>query len=184
MKEGKVMQKRRSDEKGFTLIEVIVTLVLVGITAALAGMWIVSVANGYVFAKMNANTVQKGQLAITRLERELTTIQSVTAASGTGITYIRTDNSLGTVTCSVRQNGNELQLQQGTGATWYPLTDSVSSGGFSLRYCNDIPSSGTQVCGTDWPTTGTRRIIEITLTLTGANNTPSTFVQRIAPRNL
>jgi prepilin-type N-terminal cleavage/methylation domain-containing protein len=183
MKEVYLMKKTEAGEKGFTLIEVIVTLVLVGITAALAGMWIVSVANGYVFAKMNANTVQKGQLAITRLEKEFAAIQSVNPASGSGITYIRTDNSLGTVTCSVRQSGAELQLQQGTGAPWYPLTDNVSSGGLSLRYCDDIPpNTGTQVCGTTW--SSTRRIVEITLTLTGANSTPSTFVQRVTPRNL
>ena len=77
MKEGKLMPRLKSDEKGFTLIEVIVTLVLVGITTALAGMWIVSVANGYVFTKMNANTVQKAQLAVTRLAKEFAAIKSV-----------------------------------------------------------------------------------------------------------
>ena len=76
MKEGKRMQKR-SNEQGFTLIEVIVTLVLVGITAALAGMWIVSIANGYIFAKMNASTIQKGQLAMARISKELSAIQSI-----------------------------------------------------------------------------------------------------------
>lgn len=178
------MLRNNRNQRGFTLIEIIVTLLLVGITAVLGGMWIVSVVSGYGFAKMNAGTVQKAELAMTRLARELAAIQSVTTATGTGITYDRTDQLLGTVTCSLRQSVEELQLQEGTGATWSPLTDRVNTGGFSLRYCDDIPSSGTQVCGTDWPASGTRKIIEVTLTLKGANDTPSTFIQRVTPRNL
>jgi prepilin-type N-terminal cleavage/methylation domain-containing protein len=189
MKEGKIMLKRKLNEKGFTLIEVVVTLILVGTTAVLAGMWIVNVANGYVFAKMNADTVQKGQLALTRLTKEFSAIQSVTAASGAGITYTRIDSVLNNtvVTYTVRVQSGELQLQQVTGepgAPWYTLTDNVSSGGLSFRYCNDIDSSGTQVCESDWPTTGTRRVIEIKLTLKGANDVPSEFTRRVAPRNL
>ena len=170
------MNKRKSDEKGFTLIEVIVTLVLVGITAALAGMWIVSVANGYIFAKMNANTTQKAQLAMTRLAKEFAAIQSVSASSGTGITYKRTDSSLNTTADYVVGIGagtKSGELQINTNA----LTDSVSS--FALTYCDSANSTG---CPTTWSSTS--RIIEIKLTLTAGNNSPVTFVQRVAPRNL
>lgn len=170
------MKKRKSDEKGFTLIEVIVTLILVGITAALAGMWIVSVVNGYIFTKMNASTVQKAQLAMTRLTKEFVAITSVTASSGTVITYNRVDNILAPVTYSVRQNADKLELQQGSGETWHTLADSVSV--FSLAYC-DTPTS---TCVTTWSSTS--RIIQIKLTLTAGNNTPVEFVQRVTPRNL
>ena len=178
------MQKRKTDEKGFTLIEVIVTLILVGITAALAGMWIVSVANGYIFAKMNASTVQKAQLAITRLEKEFLAIRTVTSAAAGQITYTRPDSVLGVLDLpvTVSLSGDALQLQVNGGAQNI-LTDSVSSNGFSLQYCNYILGSGTPVCSNDW--TGTWSIIEITLTLTGANGVQSPpFTRRVAPRNL
>jgi prepilin-type N-terminal cleavage/methylation domain-containing protein len=167
----------RKNEKGFTLIEVIVTLVLVGITAVMAGMWIVSVANGYVFAKMNASTVQKAQLAMTRLTKEFSAIQSVTASSGAGITFNRTDSALGTVPVVVSMSGgNALQLNvNNTGNN--TLTDSVSS--FALTYCDNANSAS---CPSTWSSTS--KIINITLTLTGANNTTSAFTQRITPRNL
>lgn len=170
------MRIRITNEKGFTLIEVIVTLVLVGITAALAGMWIVSVANGYVFAKMNASTVQKAQLAMTRLTKEFSAIQSVTASSSTGITFIRTDSALSSVPIAVSLSGNALQLNvNSTGNNI--LTDTVSS--FALTYCDNANSAS---CPSTWSSTS--KIINITLVLTGANNTASTFTQRVTPRNL
>lgn len=169
------MKKRKLNKKGFTLIEVIVTLVLVGITAALAGMWLVSVVNGYLFTKMNASTVQKAQLALTRLSKEFSAI-AVTSSSGTGITYTRTDSALNPVTITVSLAGNELKINENnTGDN--TLTDNVSA--FTLTYC-DSPDSTS--CPSTWSSTS--RIIEITLTLTGADNTTSTFVQRVTPRNL
>jgi prepilin-type N-terminal cleavage/methylation domain-containing protein len=178
------MPKIKSGEKGFTLIEVIVTLILVGITASLAGMWIVSVANGYVFAKLNAKTAQNGQLAMARLVKEFTIIKSVTSPTsattgGIPITYTRTDDSLGTVvTRSVGQSGEVLQIQQG--GTWYTLADSVSTnGGFTLTYCDNANSTN---CPSFWSSTST--IIEIKLKLKGANGIESEFTQRVAPRNL
>jgi prepilin-type N-terminal cleavage/methylation domain-containing protein len=173
MKEGKIMKIRKSDEKGFTLIEVIVTLVLVGITAALAGMWIVSIANGYIFAKMNASTLQKGQLAMTRLTKEFTSIRAVTAwIPPNTITYDRTDSALGLVTGqTVQKSGSLLQLKGNT------LTDNVSA--FTLAYCDDTTPAS---CQATWSSTS--RIIEINLTLTAADSTPVTFTQRVTPRNL
>lgn len=174
------MQTRKSDEKGFTLIEVIVTLVLVGITAVLAGMWIVSVANGYVFAKLNAKTAQNGQLAMTRLVKEFTSITSIDSANTSHdiITYTRTDSALGSVSAivSLPLNGNTIQMNINNAGN-NTLTDSVSS--FTLAYCDNPDSTS---CPSTWSSTS--RIIEITLTLTGGNNTPVTFVQRVAPRNL
>jgi len=177
------MQKRKSDEKGFTLIEVIVTLVLVGIMAALAGMWIVSVANGYVFAKMNASTVQKAQLAMTRLTKEFGAISSVTSADSGQITYTRTDNTLALVPVTVSLSGNALQINMNnTGGN--TLTDTVS--GFTLRYCSNSELNQATCPRDTWEPSGATepsRIIEITLTFMGANDTPSTFVQRVTPRN-
>ena len=172
------MQTIRSDEKGFSLIEVIVTLILVGITAALAGMWIVSVANGYLFVKENASNLQKGQLAMTRLTKEFTAIKSVdagtTATNATQITYTRNTNVWDTtVTATVSSTGGLLQLNGNT------LTDGVSD--FKLKYCNDDIATPCPDTNTTWSPT-VSRIIEISLTLIGAESTP--FTKRIAPRNL
>ena len=171
---GKIMKIKRADEKGFTLIEVIVTLILVGITAAMAGMWIVSVANGYVFAKKNMETTQKAQLTLTRLEKEFKSINAIDIANtnSTKITYARLNNLGVTITGqTVALNSNLLQINGNT------LTNSVSA--FTLAYCDDVTSTS---CRATWSSTS--RIILITLTLTGADNVKSTFTQRVVPRNL
>lgn len=171
------MSKIKLNKKGFTLIEIVVTLVIVGVTAALAGMWIVNLANGYIFAIQNANTVQKGQLAITRIAKEFNALQSVTSSSATSITFNRADSSNPSgIPITISKNGINLELNG------HILTDSVSA--FTLEYCNDNLTSPT--CFSSWSTTPTNptRIIKITLTLTGANNTPSTFTIRSAPRNV
>lgn len=165
------MKIKKKDERGYTLIEVIVTLILVGITAILAGMWIISVANGYIFTKMNMDTTQKAQLAMTRLEKEFAVINTVTAASPSSITYTRPDISSGSITTTVSLSGKLLQIDGNA------LTDNVSS--FTLAYCDDVTSTS---CAATWSSTS--RIIVITLTIEGANHIQSTFTQRVVPRNL
>lgn len=166
------MKIEEMDKKGFTLIEIIVTLLLVSITAALAGMWIVYVANGYVFAKTNVNTTQKAQLAMTRLVKEFGAISAVTAGNASVITYDRADAVSGLLTGqTISLNGDTLQLNGDT------LTDNVSA--FTLAYCNDVTDT---VCSSTW--TATNRLIEITLTLSGVDNVHSTFTRRVAPRNI
>jgi prepilin-type N-terminal cleavage/methylation domain-containing protein len=166
------MTINKTDERGFTLIEVIVTLVLVGITAALAGMWIVSITNGYIFAKNNMDTTQKAQLAMTRLVKEFKTIRTVTSSSASSITYNRPDLSdPAGKTQTIALSGTQLQINSDT------LTDKVNA--FSLSYCANVTDT---VCSTTW--TSTSRIIVFTLTLAGADNVTSTFTERAAPTNL
>lgn len=84
-------------ESGFTLIEIIVTLVIVGIIATMAGMGIVSGIKGYVFAKGNAAMTQKSQMALARVSRELMELVDVTTAQSSQVTYSRFDFDSGNI---------------------------------------------------------------------------------------
>ncbi len=84
-------------QRGFTLIEIVVTLLLVGIIAAMGGMGIVQAVRGYVSVKQNTEITQQVQTAMTRINREITEMISIpSAASNTLIPITGTSNCTGT----------------------------------------------------------------------------------------
>ena len=75
----------RKREDGFTLIEIIVTLVLVGILSVFVGLFMTTFMKGYFMVKNNSDTAMKAQMALDRISLEL---RDATAVS------VLTDNSL------------------------------------------------------------------------------------------
>jgi len=152
------------DEKGFTLIEVIVSLVLIGIMAAIAGMGLVRIVEGYVFAKQNAETTQKAQIAIARIAKELGAATGITTAVPASITYTRTGS--GTIIISFANSDITVSANAGTAT----LINNVTA--FTQSYFN---AAGVQF----YPVTATElaniRRIDFNLTVSGANNTPLSF---------
>jgi prepilin-type N-terminal cleavage/methylation domain-containing protein len=66
---------------GFTLIEIMVSLVLVGVIAAIAGTSVITATRSYLFARENDAITQKAQLAIGRLNREFIELSDVKAVN-------------------------------------------------------------------------------------------------------
>jgi len=87
------MKKAFRNQCGFTFIEVIMAIVIVSIISVLAGMGLIQITNAYVFAKKNAVAAEQAQIALTRLTKELSAIQSIDhnapATSATSIKYMR-----------------------------------------------------------------------------------------------
>jgi prepilin-type N-terminal cleavage/methylation domain-containing protein len=179
------MRKRALNQNGFTLIEIIVSLLLVGIVAAVVGLASVNMVDSFLFAKTNAATLQKGQIAIARIQKELNNIKTVyvSATNGSQIKFTSykdagaVDHTIclgGSTTCGT--SGTNLLLDG------IVLTDKVSS--FSLAYYSNYTGSGPQPI---WLTTGTSpktnltQIIEINFVITGWQNTTSALNARVAP---
>uniref|UniRef100_UPI003565A0C9 type II secretion system protein n=1 Tax=Desulfosarcina sp. TaxID=2027861 RepID=UPI003565A0C9 len=76
-------QHRSSGDDGFTLIEIIVSLVVAGILASIAGMGIVSAISSYAIVRENVSLSQKIQLATTRIHRELLELTGISYTDGT-----------------------------------------------------------------------------------------------------
>lgn len=89
----------RKREAGFTLIEIIVTLVLVGILSVFAGLFMTTFLNGYFMVKNNSDTAMKAQMALDRISIELRDISPVSVSVPSPVSVL-TDNSLITYTNS------------------------------------------------------------------------------------
>ncbi len=157
-------KNKNCNNRGFTLIEVIASLVLVGIIGAIAGMLLVQISKGFVFSKKTATTAQKGQITISRLVKEFSAITSISSGTATSITFTRDPG----VTHTISWAGANNPLLISTDI----LTDNVNS--FNLEYYDSYndPSPSTAYL----PSTA---MIEITLELKGADDIPSEFVNRV-----
>lgn len=134
---------RKSAESGFTLIEIIVTMLLVSVLASITGMGISIFMEGYVTTRENVAIAQKAALAMERITRELEAMTEIDATSdNTCIRY-----RIGTESDNFRRiqyYDNQIQLDltstvdcdgSETGKT---LTDRVEAGSFSLGYETDL----------------------------------------------
>lgn len=169
------MKTLSKNSHGFTLIEIIVTLLLVGILAAAASFGIVGVARGFAAAKENARMAQTAQVALLRMTRELMTLESIDAASASGITLTKTNASQ----VAIELVDTQILLDDDDDAAdGEVLIDKVDS--LTLVYTKYDDSSWTQ--GSDDIETLARIDIELALSRDDLDD-PITFTTSINPRN-
>jgi prepilin-type N-terminal cleavage/methylation domain-containing protein len=173
------MHKNIFGKGGFTLIELIVSLLLISIFVSIAGMGLVQIGQGYVFARQNVETIQKTQIAMTRIAKELsmvtpgtaTTINSVTPpyTAATSINYTRPASASDStsVTNIIALSGSTVQIN---GAT---LLDNVQS--FSLNCTQSDSVTPATSAANIW-------FIVISITVVGADNQPLTFANSVSIR--
>ena len=78
------------NKKGFTLIELTTAIVIVSILSVMARMGLVQIANGYLFARKNAVAAEQAQIALARVVKELSAVQTISLpATATSLTYTR-----------------------------------------------------------------------------------------------
>lgn len=126
--------------EGFTLIEVIVVMVVLGVLAAMGSFGLERAMDGYNLAQANAASTQKAQNALDRITIELARITynsaglryNVTAGTGSSITY--TANFGGAdETHTINQNGSLVRFDNNDSLA---LTDGVVANGLQLTYFN------------------------------------------------
>ena len=95
-------------ESGFTLLEIIFSLVILSIIVAIAGLGIVTGTKGYLFARQNAHSAQKAQMALARITREFQELYTITACPGT---YASFESNAGKFTIGL--SGNTIRITTG-----------------------------------------------------------------------
>jgi type II secretory pathway pseudopilin PulG len=66
----------KESTNGFILIELVTTLILIGVIGASAGLFLYTGVNGFLASKRNSETALKAQVALDRISAELRDIKS------------------------------------------------------------------------------------------------------------
>jgi prepilin-type N-terminal cleavage/methylation domain-containing protein len=193
---GRIMKIMKKSSAGFTLIEVIVSLVLMGIMGLVAAMGLVQGIKAYALTKTSSETVQQAEYALNRIKLEFMNMDTVTAASSESITFTtnkvfsRISEPPISYTIARDSVNNKINLTVtppvGTASTNELLTG-VGTGGSFLTYISNAGSAwgtangfgGTLAC-----TSSSLSYITINLIITrpdGGGNL--TFTTSINPRN-
>jgi len=124
------------NQKGLILIELIMTLVLIGIIATFTGFFIYSGINGYMRAKHITNGALDAQRALDRISKELRDINNITPTpSATSVTYTTADLALaGTRTLKYDANMDTIFIR--VEPNDYALLEDVSAFSLSYTYLN------------------------------------------------
>lgn len=165
-------------QRGFSLLELIVVLALMGIVGLMAGFGIQQMVSGFVFTRSVSDNAGKGKLGLLRLSLEMRRIKKVTSGNAHSISF-----DAATFDAATNQWGSKPYTISWNGAAGDPilmngdlLIDKVKD--LTLQYYpayNGTPSA-------TW--VAASRIIEIDLTLADSEQTDSTLITRITPRNL
>ncbi|MCW7754474.1 prepilin-type N-terminal cleavage/methylation domain-containing protein [Desulfobotulus sp. H1] len=164
--------KKLSFSNGFTLVEVIVSLVLLSILVSVAGLGLVRVVEGYAFSRENAEMTQKAQLAMGRMTREiveLLRIEHVTASS------VVLENREGLRSFGLHENSIRLALGSNDFQNGDLLLEGVDGLKFSMHSGSKKWEDGDPV--------ETLSMVDIELRLNRSDGTVMTFMGRAAPRN-
>ena len=132
---------------GFTLIEMIASLAIVAMLAAIAGIGLVQITEGFALSRTAAEMAQKTQLAMARMEKEFNNITDVSAGSSLSIRFdsFHADEAFDTIrSFSISWNGtpgDDLLLtcnDCGGGNQTAPLLDEVTAFTIDYLYYNTI----------------------------------------------
>ena len=172
-------------ESGFTLIEIIASLVIFGLMFTLAGMGVVMAAKGYVITKENAHMAQKAQMAMARINRELMEITAIAARVDTQpdpyIIYDHVDGRR-----AIAKDGSTIKMffNMGSAQTTLPsdgddLIDDVKQ--FTMTYHKS--DSTLWVFGTDNIKELSSVGVDIVMSRADSDVGDKTFQTTVRPRN-
>lgn len=105
----KIMKKSSA---GFTLIELIVSLILMGVVAIVAAMSLVQGVKAYMISRTSSGTVQQAEYALNRMKLEFMNMDTVTAAGADTITFTsnKTNGRTSGTTYTFTRVGSEIDL--------------------------------------------------------------------------
>ena len=157
--------KRKFNQQGFSLIELIATLVIVGILGVGVSAYFAKTTQGFIMARLNNQSYQKMEIALERLLKETKFMDGLIEAGadtlrftrggeqfglarvGNTIRMVRGGNALPTVTTGAilmdDVSGFTLEFQEADGSNWTVHTDHSLNGLSRIRISITIDISDT-----------------------------------------
>ncbi len=170
--------------RGFTLIEVVVSLILVGILAAVGGLGMVQAVQGYMIVKDNAEITQKAQLAMSRMTREIVEMTGLTAAASTTLLPVKNVERNITIGLDASAKAIKISSTGGTDVTGGDiLVDNVNS--MTLTYYTGATPANSWPLPVPGTSSDIRNLsaIDINLQIARPDGTALSFLNRVSPRN-
>jgi len=132
------------ENKGFTLVELLVVIALLGISIGVTNDILVSLVRSYNKTQIKNEVEQQANFVGLKIEREL---RSATGITSVGYTNTLTISKEGSASVTYKLNGNKLQVENPTGAAAVDLTSSFGTGGVAVS-CMLTGSTCFSVVGT------------------------------------
>ncbi len=134
------MENRITQSAGFTLIELILTLVLIGIIGTFTSLFVYSGIRGYRTTRLASEGALQAQIAMDRISLELRNINSLTNTPDTtapdlSLSYKSAALS-GTRELKYDSTQKEILISVDNGSNYYKLLKNVSSCDLLLTYLN------------------------------------------------
>ncbi|WP_290919592.1 CFI-box-CTERM domain-containing protein [Halodesulfovibrio sp.] len=175
---------------GFTLLELVTTLALVGILSTVGGAGFISATKGYLFTKEISGNTQSGQATMARLGKMLRNLTNIskTGKNAFKVTYLRSDESISEqislvknprtgigILQTVHSGSNNLRIPAGT----YPIQKNITD--FVVQY----HSTDTEGWQDSPPASGLHKLMLIRIQLKmDVAGTPLEFATTFIPRNV
>lgn len=162
------------NNKGFTIIEIIMAIVIVGILAGASSMYIMETVNLWRFLSFRNESVSQGRAAMVRMAREIRGLASITTA---GPSELQFDDLAGTTINYQLSGGNILRNAR-------VLANDAQNLQFCYYNSNSSPAcSPLCSCSVDSADLNDIKRISIELTVQSGSQT-KTLRTQIWPRNL
>jgi prepilin-type N-terminal cleavage/methylation domain-containing protein len=165
-------------QKGFTLIELVTTLILIGMIGAFASFFLYTGIRGFLTSRFSSETALQAQIALDRIGTELRHVQELVnpAPTSTNIGFRSLDPVLLPGVRRIVYNSTNREILLSVDGNSNVLLDNVSSFNFSLA-TGDLNNSGD----------GNNEISEIRVAFTvssAASGNETGFSTEIYPRSM